>query len=87
MKIASTIARYLLSLVFIVFGLNGFLHFIPQPPPPSEMAGQYFTVMFASHYFYCLETLTRCKSFRDILFCQECRSERSLSWTGDSMPA
>src|SRR5580700_9055802 len=50
MKIASTIARYLLAFVFIVFGLNGFLHFIPQPPPPSEMAGQYFTVMFASHY-------------------------------------
>jgi putative oxidoreductase len=50
MKILATIARYLLALVFIVFGLNGFLHFIPQPPPPSEMAGQYFTVMFASHY-------------------------------------
>ena len=39
MTIASTIARYLLALVFIVFGLNGFLHFIPQPPPSSEMAG------------------------------------------------
>jgi putative oxidoreductase len=50
MKILATIARYLLALVFIVFGLNGFLHFIPQPPPPSEMAGQYFKVMFASHY-------------------------------------
>jgi putative oxidoreductase len=50
MKIASTIARYLLAFVFIVFGLNGYLHFIPQPRLPSEMAGQYFTVMFASHY-------------------------------------
>ena len=50
MKIAATIARYLLALIFIVFGLNGFLHFIPQPPPPSELALQYFTVMFASHY-------------------------------------
>src|SRR5882724_6340785 len=50
MKIASTIARYLLALIFIVFGLNGFLHFIPQPPPPSELAQQYFTVMVASHY-------------------------------------
>src|SRR5260370_8905770 len=50
MKIASTIARYLIALVFIVFGLNGFLHFIPQPPPSSEMAKQYFTVMFTSHY-------------------------------------
>ncbi|MDB4872460.1 MAG: hypothetical protein JWL97_3464 [Gemmatimonadales bacterium] len=50
MKIASTIARYLLALIFIVFGLNGFLHFIPQPPPPSEHAGQYFKVMSESHY-------------------------------------
>jgi putative oxidoreductase len=52
MKIASTIARYLLALIFIVFGLNGFLHFIPQPPPPSELARQYFTVMFTSHYLW-----------------------------------
>jgi putative oxidoreductase len=50
MKILATIARYLLALVFIVFGLNGFLHFIPQPPPPSELAQQYFSVMSASHY-------------------------------------
>jgi len=50
MKIAATIARYLLALIFIVFGLNGFLHFIPQPPPPSELAQQYFTVMSTSHY-------------------------------------
>ena len=35
MKLASTIARYLLGLVFLIFGLNGFLHFIPTPPPPG----------------------------------------------------
>src|SRR5712675_1775483 len=50
MKILATIARFLLALVFIVFGLNGFLHFIPQPPPSSDMAQQYFTVMVGSHY-------------------------------------
>src|SRR3954469_11835653 len=50
MKILATIARYLLAFIFIVFGLNGFLHFIPQPPPTSELAQQYFTVMFTSHY-------------------------------------
>jgi hypothetical protein len=50
MKTLATIARYLLALIFIVFGLNGFLHFIPQPPPASELAQQYFKVMFASHY-------------------------------------
>src|SRR6201991_4238376 len=50
MRIVATIARYLLALVFLVFGLNGFLHFIPQPPPESELAQQYFTVLFTSHY-------------------------------------
>ncbi len=33
MKIATLIARNLLGLMFLVFGLNGFLHFIHQPPP------------------------------------------------------
>ena len=50
MKIASIIARYLFALIFIVFGLNGFLHFLPMKPPKSELAMQYFTVMSASHY-------------------------------------
>ncbi len=50
MKIVALIARYLLALVFIVFGLNGFLHFIPQPPPTSDQAKQFLTIMAASHY-------------------------------------
>ena len=53
MKLSSrlpTVARVLLGLVFLVFGLNGFLHFIPMPPP-TGLAGQYFTVLFVSHYF------------------------------------
>lgn len=50
MKIASTIARYLIALIFIVFGLNGFLHFLPMKPPSSDLAMQFFTVMSASHY-------------------------------------
>jgi uncharacterized membrane protein YphA (DoxX/SURF4 family) len=49
MKIATLIARILLSLLFLVFGLNGFLHFIPMPPP-SGLAGQYMGVLFVSHY-------------------------------------
>ena len=34
--IAPLVARTLLGLVFFVFGLNGFLHFLPQPPPPAS---------------------------------------------------
>jgi uncharacterized membrane protein YphA (DoxX/SURF4 family) len=49
MKIAVLVARILLGLVFLVFGLNGFLHFIPMPPPPG-LAGQYMVALFVSHY-------------------------------------
>ena len=41
---------YLLGLLFTVFGLNGFLHFIPQPPPANPVAIQFLTAMSASHY-------------------------------------
>jgi uncharacterized membrane protein YphA (DoxX/SURF4 family) len=39
--IATAIARLLLGLVFFVFGLDGFLHFVPQPtelPPEAAMS-------------------------------------------------
>lgn len=49
MKIAAIIARSLLGLLFLVFGLNGFLHFIPMPPP-TGLAGQYMGALFVSHY-------------------------------------
>jgi putative oxidoreductase len=48
MKIASIIARYLLGLIFFVFGLNGFLHFIPGAPPPG-LAAQFVEAIIASH--------------------------------------
>ena len=49
MKTTATIARILLGLLFLTFGLNGFLHFIPMPPP-SGLAGQYLGALFVSHY-------------------------------------
>jgi putative oxidoreductase len=50
MKITSTIARYLLGLIFLTFGLNGFLHFIPMPPP-AGVAGQFFEALFVSRFY------------------------------------
>lgn len=49
MKALVTTSRILLGLMFVVFGLNGFLNFIPMPPP-SGAAGQFFGAMFATHY-------------------------------------
>jgi putative oxidoreductase len=50
MKIVSLIARYLLGLMFTVFGLNGFLNFIHQPPPANPLAIQFFVSISASHF-------------------------------------
>jgi putative oxidoreductase len=50
MKITSTVARYLLGLMFTVFGLNGFLQFIHQPPPLNPLAMQFLVAVSASHF-------------------------------------
>lgn len=50
MKIVVIVSRYLLGLIFTVFGLNGFFHFIPMPPPPSHLAVEFMTATFASHF-------------------------------------
>jgi hypothetical protein len=52
MKYVTMIARYLLGLMFLVFGSNMFLHFIPMGPMPAGLAGQFTTALFASGYFY-----------------------------------
>jgi putative oxidoreductase len=50
MKIASVIARFLLGLIFLLFGLNGFFHFLPMSPPPSGTAAQFFGALYVSNY-------------------------------------
>jgi putative oxidoreductase len=60
MKIVSIIARYLLGLMFTVFGLNGFLNFIHQPPPTNPLALQFFGAIIASHfaaYFFAVQLI------------------------------
>jgi uncharacterized membrane protein YphA (DoxX/SURF4 family) len=51
MKIAVLVARILLGLMFVVFGLNGFLSFLHMPMPTGP-AGQYMGVLFVSHYLH-----------------------------------
>ncbi len=52
MKILTIIARVLLGLIFVVFGSNAFLHFIPMPPLPQGVAGLYLKAFFESGYVY-----------------------------------
>ena len=51
MRKASAIARYLAGVIFLVFGLNGLLNFIPLPPP-GGIAGQFMGALYASHYLW-----------------------------------
>ena len=57
MKIVTLIARLLLGLIFVVFGLNGFLNFISMGPMPSGLAGQFIGALAQSHYFWVVATL------------------------------
>lgn len=52
MRISTIIARVLLGLVFVVFGSNAFLHFLPMPPLPQGVTGEYLHAFFASGYVY-----------------------------------
>ncbi len=49
MRTASVIARYFAGVIFLVMGLNGFLNFIPLPPP-GGISGQFLGSLYASHY-------------------------------------
>jgi uncharacterized membrane protein YphA (DoxX/SURF4 family) len=62
MKMTAIIARYLLGLIFTVFGLNGFLSFIHQPPPPpaNPLAIQFLVSVSESHFaafFFAIQLL------------------------------
>lgn len=57
MKILTLIARLLLGLMFLVFGLNGFLNFLSMGPMPSGLAGQFIMALVLSHYFWVVAAL------------------------------
>src|SRR5438046_4538826 len=52
MKIVVLIARLLLGLISVVFGLNGFLNFLSMGPMPTGLAGQFVGALVLSHYFW-----------------------------------
>ena len=56
MKTSINISRFLLGFIFLVFGLNGFLHFILMPPP-SGVAGQFLGSMFVTKYLLVVSAL------------------------------
>jgi putative oxidoreductase len=57
MKIVTLIARILLGLIFLVFGINGFLNFLSMGPMPTGLAGQFVGALVLSHYFWVVAAL------------------------------
>jgi putative oxidoreductase len=51
MRIILVIARVLLGLMFVFFGSNGFLNFLPAPPL-TGVSGAFLGAMISSHYVY-----------------------------------
>jgi putative oxidoreductase len=51
MKVVAIIARILLGLMFVVFGLNPFLKFLPMPPLEGVW-GQFLGALVVSHYVW-----------------------------------
>jgi uncharacterized membrane protein YphA (DoxX/SURF4 family) len=52
MNVATIIVRVLLGLMFVVFGSNIFLHFIPMPPQKPSLATDFGKALMESHYMY-----------------------------------
>jgi len=52
MKILIIIVRWLLGFVFVVFGSNIFLHFIPMPEQKPSLATDFSKALMESHYMY-----------------------------------
>jgi uncharacterized membrane protein YphA (DoxX/SURF4 family) len=50
MKVVTIIARVLLGLIFVVFGLNGFLHFIPMPPPDESTVSKFSQILMSTGF-------------------------------------
>jgi hypothetical protein len=48
-KLSPHAARIFLGGIFAVMGLNGFLHFLPMPPPPARAAA-FMGALFGSGY-------------------------------------
>ena len=57
MKYVIIIARVLLGLLFVVFGLNGFLHFMGPMPEMQGQAGAFITALASSGYIYVIAFL------------------------------
>ncbi len=51
------VAKAILGTAFIVFGANGFLHFLPLPPPASASVTQFLGLLESTGYLKVVKAL------------------------------
>ena len=56
MKKITLVVRVLLGLVFLIFGLNGFFHFLPMPPMQGQ-AAEFIGLLMASKLLFVVKGL------------------------------
>jgi uncharacterized membrane protein YphA (DoxX/SURF4 family) len=54
MHIVAIVIRTLLGIVFLIFGVNAFVHVIPMPTPTGD-AGTFMGILVHSHYLYAVK--------------------------------
>ncbi len=52
MNRVATIARVLLGIQFVIFGLNGFVRFLPAPPSIPPLAAAFYAAIVTSHFTF-----------------------------------
>ncbi len=57
MNIAKQIPAFLLAFVFVVFGANYFLHFIPMPAPTKDDAGDFGGLLYKTGFLAVVKVL------------------------------
>ncbi len=81
MKIAVLVARILLGLIFVFFGLNGFLNFL-HAPMPAGGAGQYMALLGPTIYMqFVFLVQTRRRSAPALRPVHPARP--GIAWSGD----
>lgn len=58
MNKAKMATRIVFGLLWIIFGLNFFLNFMPPQPPPPEAAMKFFTGLMANPHFFLILKVT-----------------------------
>ena len=68
MKNATTIFRFLLGFLYLVFGLDYFLHFIPYQPHHTGNAALFKAGLKAAGYFYPMQKVIQVLGGLSLLF-------------------